>query len=311
MRLAVVYACTTAALAFTMISSVAYRSHRALSTRILTSSLLSSVRSNANAKLCTSSNSTRSKDLHAVREQLNKQGIDALIVPTDDPHMSEYTADCFGRREFISGFTGSAGTAVITASAAALFTDGRYFSQAISELDHNWTLMRIGEVGVPSVIEYLCDVLPGGATIGVDERVHSAEAYRIMQRDLLSRNISIKHLESNPIDSVWGSRRPSLPTGKVRQHPLIYAGHSTSEKLQQVRHKLYQQRAFALIVTMLDEIAWLFNIRGCDVMCNPVTLSYAFISDSKPGHYFQNVYSYILPDLTQFWLLFRKSSVIY
>ena len=254
-----------------MISSVSYKARRALSTRILTSSLLSSTKS------CV--NTTRSKDLQLVRELLIADKIDAMIVPTDDPHMSEYTANCFGRREFISGFTGSAGTAVITTTSATLFTDGRYHSQAQAELDHNWTLMKVGVPGVPSVVEYISSSLPSGATVGVDECVHSAEAFRTMQAELNVKNISIKHLKINPIDTIWGSRRPSFPGGNVREHPIQYSGKTTEVKLKEVRQKLQKQGASALIVTMLDEVAWLFNLRGSDVVCNPVALSYAIVTE--------------------------------
>jgi Xaa-Pro aminopeptidase len=208
--------------------------------------------------------------------------VDALIIPTDDPHMSEYTAPYFGRREFISGFTGSAGTAVVSSEVAALFTDGRYHSQAEKELDVDyWTLMKVGTSGVPNPAEYLATTLPAGSVVGVDATVHSAEAYRKLASELQAKGVCVKNLAVHPVDAVWGADRPSLPTGKVREHPLEYAGKSTQEKINEVRQIMKQNGAEALVVTMLDEIAWLFNIRGCDVECNPVALSYALLTTGE------------------------------
>lgn len=205
--------------------------------------------------------------------------VDALIIPTDDYHMSEYTAPCFGRREFISGFTGSAGTAVITHQSAALFTDGRYHSQAEKELDaQHWTLMKVGASGVPGPAEYLASSLPRGAVVGVDALVHSAEGYRKLSSELKTNNITLKNLDVHPVDVAWGTEKPPFPCGSVREHALIYAGTSAQEKMREVRQKMKQQGADALVVTMLDEVAWLFNIRGNDVECNPVALSYAVLT---------------------------------
>jgi Xaa-Pro aminopeptidase len=220
--------------------------------------------------------------LHEVRSRMADDKVSALIIPTGDPHMSEYTAPCFGRREFISGFTGSAGTAVISSDVAALFTDGRYHSQAEKELDVNhWALMRVGTSGVPSPAEYLATTLPAGSVVGVDATVHSAEAYRKLASELQAKGVCVKNLAVHPVDAVWGADRPSLPTGKVREHPLEYAGKSTQEKINEVRQIMKQNGAEALVVTMLDEIAWLFNIRGCDVECNPVALSYALLTTGE------------------------------
>ena len=207
-----------------------------------------------------------------------KDNIQALLVPTDDPHMSEYTAICFNRREYVSGFTGSAGTAVITQETAALFTDGRYYSQAEKELSSAWELMRVGLPGVPSTVEYLTKVLSSGSTVGVDAAVHSADNYRALERELNKKNITLKQLSRNPVDEVWGRNRPSLPTGPVREHPIEYSGKTVTEKLTEIRMKMNENSASFLIITMLDEIAWLFNIRGCDVPCNPVALSYAIVT---------------------------------
>lgn len=234
----------------------------------------------ASVRRLTANSRQESKGLNKVRAGMNELNVDALIIPTDDPHMSEYTAPCFGRREFISGFTGSAGTAVITRDAAALFTDGRYHSQAEKELDlAHWTLMRVGMAGVPSPAEFLLTSLPAGSAVGVDASVHSAEAYRKLKVTLKARDIRLQDLPGvHPVDAVWGANRPTLPTGTVREHPLEYAGKSAVEKMSEVRELMKQQGAAALVVTMLDEVAWLFNLRGRDVECNPVVLSYAVLT---------------------------------
>jgi Xaa-Pro aminopeptidase len=209
---------------------------------------------------------------------MKKHLVDALIVPTEDPHMSEYTAACFGRREFISGFTGSAGTAVITTDQALLFTDGRYHSQAEKELDANWTLMKVGVTGVPTPTEYLTATLARKTAVAVDPAVHSAESYKQLQEKLRAKDISIFNMATNAIDLAWGVKQPTLPTSAVREHPIEYAGQSVAEKLALLRAQMKKQGACALVVSMLDEIAWLFNIRGGDVECNPVALSYALVT---------------------------------
>jgi Xaa-Pro aminopeptidase len=192
--------------------------------------------------------------------------------------MSEYTAACFGRREYISGFTGSAGTAVILADRALLFTDGRYHSQAEKELDENWTPMKVGVSGVPTPIEFLAASLHKGAKVAVDPAVHSAESYKQLQEKLQSKSISVFNMDTNVIDLAWGAKQPALRTSAVREHPLEYAGQTVAEKLALLRAQMQKQEAGALVVSMLDEIAWLFNIRGGDVECNPVALSYALVT---------------------------------
>ena len=260
-------------LIYMMLSCLAFKSLRVARPRLFLTSFLSTVH---NAKY--SDQHLKPAHLTRIRELMVKDNIQALLVPTDDPHMSEYTAICFNRREYVSGFTGSAGTAVITQETAALFTDGRYYSQAEKELSSAWELMRVGLPGVPSTVEYLTKVLSSGSTVGVDAAVHSADNYRALERELNKKNITLKQLSRNPVDEVWGRNRPSLPTGPVREHPIEYSGKTVTEKLTEIRMKMNENSASFLIITMLDEIAWLFNIRGCDVPCNPVALSYAIVT---------------------------------
>ena len=226
--------------------------------------------------------STNSDDrLARVRDLMKREEIDVFIVPTDDPHMSEYTAPYFGRREFISGFTGSAGTALVLKDKALLFTDGRYHNQAEMELKGSqWTLMKQGLKDVPSITEYLTRSLPEGATVGFDPMLHAAAPLKKMQEALHAspNRLKVKSLSHNIIDPVWGGARPPAPSAPVRLHPAQFAGRSVQDKLADVRKAMQAQNAAALVLTTLDEIAWLFNIRGADVPCNPVTVSYAIVS---------------------------------
>ena len=174
--------------------------------------------------------------LHEVRNFMKQKSVDAIIVPTDDPHMSEYVAPFFGRREFISGFSGSAGTVIITHNESVLFTDGRYHRQAELELTQDWVLMKQGLENVPTPIEYLSR-LPNGSTIGIDPSVHSISSIKKMTSVLNSHAIKIKFLENNLIDIVWSKAqsRPEKPNNPVKIHPLQYAGKSVQEKLIDVR----------------------------------------------------------------------------
>mmetsp|Transcript_24714 Transcript_24714/g.35487 ORF Transcript_24714/g.35487 Transcript_24714/m.35487 type:complete len:697 (-) Transcript_24714:639-2729(-) len=225
-------------------------------------------------------NSVRSEsNMEQVRNRMLEDGMDALIVPTDDPHMSEYVAPYFSRREFVSGFTGSAGTAVITRTAAALFTDGRYHSQAERELSAEWTLMRSGLEKVPTVQDWLAESLPRGSVVGLDPQVHAAEPAQRMQRRLEECGLSLKMLGpgEHPVDRVWGAARPPLPAGPVRQHPISHAGKTARAKLEEVRALMGARGAGHLLLTALDEVAWLLNLRGSDVACNPVSLCFAVL----------------------------------
>lgn len=222
--------------------------------------------------------SSQSDNVGKIQCLLKTRCLDALIIPTDDPHMSEYTAPYYGRREYISGFTGSAGTVVITGRKALLFTDGRYHKQAELELSPDWCLMKSGVERVPTLSEFLRDNLPQSAVVAVDALVHSADACSKLAEELRVKNITVKALHSNPVDEIWGNSRPMAPLGLLREHPIEFAGVSIPEKLKTIRDKMNQENVQTLVVTMLDEIAWLYNIRGSDVACNPVAVSYALVT---------------------------------
>lgn len=217
--------------------------------------------------------------LAALRAELARRGVDAFVVPSGDPHSSEYSAACFGRREFLSNFTGSAGTAVVTAQDAFLWTDGRYFLQADQQLDENWTLMRAGLPSTPTVAAHLAAILPPHAKVGVDALMHSKDDGRKLTEALAASSKSLSTLASpNPVDVVWGTNRPAVPTAPIRVHPLQFAGVSSVDKLVSLRAQMEAKNCDAFLVSSLDEVCWLYNIRGDDVPHCPVVLSYALVT---------------------------------
>jgi Xaa-Pro aminopeptidase len=189
-------------------------------------------------------------------------------------------AEHYTARAFITGFTGSAGTAVITLKDAGLWTDGRYFIQAENQLkDTGVTLFKMGEKGVPTIEKFLKENLPSGAKVGFDGKVVSVEYFRSLKKELESNGISFETGE-DLIDRIW-ENRPEKPHTKVIIHDLKYAGKSREDKLQEVINEMKSMRADHYVISGLDDIAWLLNIRGRDVECNPLTIAYLVISKGK------------------------------
>lgn len=217
--------------------------------------------------------------LQRLRQRLEELGVDALLVPTDDPHLSEIPPACFARRAFLSGFDGSAGTAVVTAAEALLWTDGRYFLQAERQLSEDWQLMKSGVSGTPTVSEWLASSLKNGQVVGLDPAVHPASFVAELRSKLGGGGCDVRCLEENPVDEAWGAARPPLPCAPVRQHPEHLAGLAASEKLACVRKVMAEEGAGALVVSALDEVAYLLNIRGGDVARTPVVLAYLVVED--------------------------------
>eukprot|EP01041_Mallomonas_annulata_P001952 gene1952-3790_t len=228
-----------------------------------------------------------SSSLEILRKLLDELNITAFIVGSSDAHQSEYVPECDERREFISGFTGSAGTALITLNKAFLWTDGRYFLQAAKELSPDWTLMRSGDPGVLELDDWLCANLSQGQKIGVDPLLISTSAAQALVKKLEPFGISLEALASNPVDQVWGAARPKPPCTPVKVHDMAYAGISYQDKIKNIRNDIKLLNADSMVISMLDEIAWLFNIRGADVKYNPVVVSYAIIT-SQSSHLFVN-----------------------
>jgi len=203
--------------------------------------------------------------------------VQAYIVPSSDAHGSEYIAACDARRAFISGFDGSAGTAVITTKDAALWTDGRYFIQAEQQLDHNWVLMKDAIPGTLSQGEWLSKKLPPGSRVGVDPFVISFDTWKPLATQLDSAGHTLVPINENLIDLVWDNR-PSPPANSVEPLAIRFAGKSWKDKVIEIRQEIVNKGATALILTALDEIAWLFNLRGSDIDYNPVFFAYSVIT---------------------------------
>ncbi|KAJ2251855.1 hypothetical protein GGI13_003610 [Coemansia sp. RSA 455] len=194
-------------------------------------------------------------------------------------YVSEYVAACDERRPFISGFDGSAGCAVITLDSASMFTDGRYFLQARQQMDDNWTLMKRGLPGVPTWQEYLTDHLPAGTRVGIDPTLLSSAEGTSLKKTLNARgNGDLVAIEENLVDIVWGSQRPPRPQDKVFIHDVKYAGEAHMDKITRVRAGFESLDTDGLVVAALDEIAWLFNLRGSDIDYNPVFFAYALVT---------------------------------
>ncbi len=234
---------------------------------------------------------TINERVERLRSWMKENGISAFVFPSSDPHNSEYVAEHWKSREWISGFSGSAGTAVVTLEHAALWTDSRYFIAAEKELKGtDFQLMKLRVEGTPSISEWLVRELSNyqKAVVGVDGNVNSFTEVSSMERELASKgNITVR-TDADPMAELW-TDRPVIPDNKVSLHPLEYSGESTSSKISRIRKQLADSGADGLLVTALDEIAWVLNLRGSDVHCNPVFVSYLLISPEKVVLYINNV----------------------
>lgn len=222
--------------------------------------------------------------LERLRSRMRESGVDAYMVPTSDFHGSEYVGDYFKCREYITGFTGSAGTAVITLEEACLWTDGRYFVQAARQLEGSgFRLMRSGQPEVPTVEEYLQRTLPVGGTLGFDGRVISESQGERIQEELRGREVRFQ-CQRDLIGEIWEDRPPlcGQPVWILEER---YAGKGAGQKLKELRKAMDQAGATVHLLTTLDDIMWLLNLRGDDIPCNPVALSY-FVMTEKENHLF-------------------------
>lgn len=221
-----------------------------------------------------------SERISVLRKQMKTAGISVYIVPTSDFHDSEYVSPYFEVRKFLSGFTGSAGTLVVSGSEAALFTDGRYFIQAENQLkDSGIILMKSGEPNVPTVREYVKKILPSGGNVGFDGRIMTAESGKYYEK-LASEKGGNVICGTDLAGEIWEDR-PPLVHSPVYLLEEKYSGKSTAEKLSEIRKKLAEEKAEIHIMTALDNISWLFNIRADDIKCCPMVLSYAAVTEDK------------------------------
>lgn len=220
------------------------------------------------------------KKIFSIRQFMREKGLSAFIIPTTDPHLSEYPAAHWESREWISGFTGSAGTVVITMEKAGLWTDSRYFLQAAHELkDSSIKLFREGLPETPTLDDWLIEELNNGQTIGIDGEVYAAKAAQNLIQKLNVKGIQLTS-DYDPFATIW-QNRPEIPNNPVFILPEKYTGETTQSKIKRICQQLEKEGAESLIVATLDTIAWIFNIRGNDIKCNPVAVSYAYISEKE------------------------------
>lgn len=215
--------------------------------------------------------------LDALRKLMKERGMDAYMIPTADFHESEYVGEHFKCREYMTGFTGSAGTALITMDEACLWVDGRYYVQAAAQLkDSTVTMMKMGQEGVPSLRAYLEDKMPEGGCLGFDGRVVNAAEGLALEEMLRERGVRISYGE-DLAGMIW-QERPELSAEPAWVLDERYAGKSALDKIADVREAMEKVHASVHVLTSLDDIAWLLNIRGNDILYNPVVLSYALVT---------------------------------
>lgn len=222
--------------------------------------------------------SDRVKD---VRQLMTAAKVDVLLVPRADEHQGEYVAPSADRLKWLTGFSGSAGLAAIGAKAAAVFVDGRYTVQVRAECDG--AVFEFPGFGREKVTGWLIEKLPKGGVAGFDPWLHPIAGVAQLEAVLKPKGIKLKPLPRNLVDKAWGAQRPAAPAGPVVVHPARFAGRSSEEKLQEVQKKLADDGQDAVILTLPDSIAWLFNIRGSDIAHNPVPLAFAIVpAKGKP-----------------------------
>ena len=215
--------------------------------------------------------------MHALRMTFPPTYIKAFIIPSTDPHLSEYVAPHWMSREWISGFTGSAGTVVVLMNEAGLWTDSRYFLQAAKELEGSGiTLYKEMLPETPSITKYLSQKLKPGESVSIDGKMFSVQQVEQMKEELAAYSLQVD-LFGDPLKRIWKDR-PSIPNSPAFVYDIEYAGKSCEEKVAAIRAELTKKGAYALFLSALDEIAWTLNLRGNDVHCNPVVVSYLLIT---------------------------------
>ena len=225
--------------------------------------------------------------LSALREEMRREKLDAFIFPSTDPHHSEYVPDRWKGRQWISGFDGSAGTAVVTLRSAALWTDSRYFLSATKQLEGTeFQLMKLRMPGTPTIAQWIGDELRafGGTSVGVDGMVNTLDDTESLIADLRREGGITVRTNLDILNNIW-TDRPAIPTNKVTVHPMTYAGETAKSKLARVRQALRELHADGMLVSALDDVAWTLNLRGTDVHCNPVFVAYLLIDSDHATLY--------------------------
>ena len=215
--------------------------------------------------------------VETLRKYLRENGLSAFIFPSTDPHQGEYVPEHWQTRQWISGFDGSAGTAVVTLSDAALWTDSRYFIAAAAQLEGTpFQLMKDGLPETPSIEEWICKQLTEGDAVGIDGELLPLEGEDGWGSTFGKAGIQLR-TDLDPAETLW-TDRPPIPKNKVEVQLLEFAGESAESKIERVRQALREQKAEGIVISQLDEIAWLLNMRGSDVHCNPVFVSYVLLT---------------------------------
>ena len=219
--------------------------------------------------------------LEDLREVMQREHLSAFIFPSTDPHQGEYVPDHWKGREFISGFNGSAGTAVVTLTSAALWTDSRYFLAAEEQLkDTEFQLMKLKMEDTPTIAEWIGKECGAGVEVAVDGMVNSTNSVRELIADLRKQGGITLRTNFDPLEQIWQDR-PPIPLNPVEEYPLAYAGEAANVKIARIRQALRKLHADGMLMAALDDIAWTLNLRGTDVHCNPVFVSYLLISSTS------------------------------
>lgn len=227
--------------------------------------------------------------IEALREVMRREHLSAFIFPSTDPHQGEYVPDHWKGREFISGFNGSAGTAVVTMKSAALWTDSRYFLAAEEQLKGTeYQLMKLKIEGTPTIAEWIGRECGPGAEVGVDGMVNSANSVKGLIADLRKQGGITVRTNLDPLSQIWRNR-PAVPEDKVEIYPMEYSGEAAHDKIARIRKALRELHADGMLMSALDDIAWTLNLRGSDVHCNPVFVSYLLISSKDVTIYINKV----------------------
>ena len=232
---------------------------------------------------------TVNQRIEALREVMKREHLAAFIFPSTDPHQGEYVPDHWKGREFISGFNGSAGTAVVTMTSAALWTDSRYFIAAEEQLrGTEFQLMKLKMPGTPTIAEWIGKECAAGAEVALDGWCSSVNAVKELIADLRQQGGITLRTNLDPLAQIW-TDRPVIPEHVVEIFPLQYAGESCHEKIARIRQALRQKHADGMLMSALDDIAWTLNLRGTDVHCNPVFVAYLLISSKDVTLYINKV----------------------
>ena len=227
--------------------------------------------------------------LQDLREVMRREHLAAFIFPSTDPHQSEYVADHWKGREFISGFNGSAGTAVVTMTSAAIWTDSRYFLAAEDQLKGTeYQLMKLKIEGTPTIAEWIGKECGPGAEVAIDGTCSSASEVKELIADLRKQGGITLRTNLDPLKLIWPDR-PAIPDNPVEIYPLDYAGEATHDKIARIRQALRERHADGMLMAALDDIAWTLNLRGSDVHCNPVFVSYLLIAPNDVTLYINKV----------------------